>query len=177
MKLTLRRVQDGYQEVGRIAREIVAVRVTFLAGLGIILGELVRDGIVPDGLADWITHWATIAFSLLGVLVGVLWARRGATPTDPQLLPKDKYGNPLVSALDVGPHAGRAELDQADLGPLSKSTGTVSAVAALAAAAALNPQPAQPDPFMQGGSAAALPGTTDPAAMGGQSTTTPSQES
>lgn len=152
MKLTLRRVQDGYQEVGRIAREIVAVRVTFLAGLGIILGELVRDGIIPDGLADWVTHWATVAFAALGVVTGVLWARRGATPTDPQLQPRDKYGNPLVSALDVGPHAGLSEPPEG-VGTTDTLTGPTAADA-LAAAAVINPQPVQPeepDPFMQGG--------------------------
>lgn len=139
MKLTLRRVRDGYQQVGRIAREIVAVRVTVLAGVGIIGGELVRDGVIPDGLADSVTHWSTVTFAVLGVVTGVLWARQGTTPADPQLQPKDKYGNDLVSALDVGPHDGLGDVIAglpAD-GP--------SAADALAAAAALQPtDPASP---------------------------------
>jgi hypothetical protein len=143
VKLTLRRVGDGYRKVGAFTRATVAKRVTYLAGGGIILGELVRDGIVPAGLADGITHWATVAFSVLGVAAGVLWAHAGATPADPQLLPKDKYGNRLVSALDVGPHAGLSTEPDG----LAPDAGAATAAAtALAAAAEINPQPSPPPP-------------------------------
>ncbi len=104
MKRTL---QQDWQEAGVIARAVVAKRVTILTTLGLIVGILVREGLIPDGLSNRITHWSTVALTLLGVAAGVLWAQRGVTPADPQLRPTDVYGNPLVSELSVGPHAGR----------------------------------------------------------------------
>lgn len=147
MRLGLAALRGDYEKAGAIDRAVVAKRVPVLAGLGIVAGELVRDGVIPDGLANGITHWATVAFTALGVLGGVLWAQRGTTPADPQLLPKDKYGNDLVSALSVGPHAGLSDDDPAPVAALSGPT----AADALAAAAAINPQPTLADPFMEGG--------------------------
>lgn len=141
MKLTLAAVRGDYEMAGRLDRAIVAKRVPILAGLGIIAGELVRDGIIPDGLANGVTHWSTVVFTVLGVAGGVLWAHQGATPADPQLQPKDKYGNDLISALKAGPHAGiAAPLPDVAGGPAGAATvQSPSAAAALAAAAAINP--------------------------------------
>lgn len=127
MKLSAAGLRADYAQVGKINRAIVAKRVPILAGLGIVAGELVRDGAIPDGLANSVTHWATVIFTALGVIGGVLWAQRGTTPADPQLQPKDIHGNDLVSALDVGPHAGLDDVE------------TPSAASALAAAAMINP--------------------------------------
>lgn len=126
-------LQRDYQHAGWYARAIVAKRVPTLTGLGIILGELVRAGVIPDGLSDQVTHWATVAFTVLGVIAGVLWAQRGTTPADPSLHPVDSHGDLLVSDLTVGPHAGT-------------DAATADATDALAAAEAIHPMgdPAAP---------------------------------
>lgn len=142
MKLTLGRLGAGYQRASVLGRAIVAKRVPTLAGLGIILGELVRDGIIPDGLANGVTHWATVGFTAAGVIGGVLWAHQGTTPADPQLLPKDKYGNPLVSVRPTGPHGGLpapVSICEPSTGEPSAGEQQPSAAAALAVAAAISP--------------------------------------
>ncbi len=106
MKLSQNRIERGYQEAGTIARAIVAKRAGIVGGLGVILGELVRDGLIGDGLSDQVTRWATVCFGVLGVVTGALWAQSGTTPADPALNPTDRYGNRLVSELAVGPHPG-----------------------------------------------------------------------
>lgn len=120
------RLQQDWAEAGWFARAVVAKRVTALAGVGIISGELVRDGVIPVNMATTATHWTGVAFSVLGVASGVLWAHRASTPADPQLGPTDRHGNRLVSELSIGPHAG---VDTAE------STGP----AALEAANAIHP--------------------------------------
>jgi len=125
------RLQQDWAAAGRFARAVVAKRVTVLAGVGLVGGELVRDGVIPDGLAAAATHWAGVVISVLGVAAGILWAQRATTPADPQLGPKDLYGNRLVSELSVGPHSGSD--------PAENSGPT-----ALAAADAIHPMPAVP---------------------------------
>lgn len=114
-----------YQQAGNLAREVVAVRVPVLTGLGVITGLLVQQGVIPDGLANDVTHRAAVAFTVLGVVAGVLWARKGTTPANPSLNPKDSYGNRLVSDLAIGPHAGMT------------ASSPVAAEVAFAAAAAI----------------------------------------
>lgn len=142
MKLILSRLRSGYQQAGVLARAVVAKRVTILAGGGIVLGELVRNGIIPDGVSSGVTHSATVGFSVLGVVAGVLWAHAGATPADPELKPKDKYGNPLVSARSTGPHDGLSiPVAPESTASAEPSTSPPSAAAALSEAAAINPRP------------------------------------
>lgn len=100
-------LRNDYRQAGVISRAIVAKRAGILSVLGLASGALVQNGVIPDGLANSVTHWATVALGGLGVVVGVLWAQRGVTPADPAKRPADIYGNELVSALTVGPHSGK----------------------------------------------------------------------
>lgn len=102
-------LKKDYETAGRLTREIVAVRVPVLAGTGIVLGTLVQNGVIPDGLANGVTHWATVAFTVIGVLSGVLWARKGTTVADPARVPMDKDGNFLAPVVVEGPHPGRPD--------------------------------------------------------------------
>lgn len=102
------RLQDDWNKIGKLDRAIVAKRVPILATAGIALAELVRDGVIPDGVSNTITHLLSVGLIVLGVASGAFWAQRGTTPADPQLSPTDMYGNKLVSALSIGPHAGVA---------------------------------------------------------------------
>lgn len=105
---SLRDIRRGYQQAGTFARAIVAKRLAVLGGLGIITGELVRNEVIPVGLSDGVTHWATVFFSVLGVVTGVLWAQSGTTPADPALKPMDKDRNYLAPVVDptTAPHPG-----------------------------------------------------------------------
>lgn len=116
-------LKRDYQTAGRLTREIVAVRVPVLAGTGIVLGSLVQNGVIPSGVADGVTHWATVAFTVIGVVAGVLWARKDTTVADPKRVPMDKDGNFLAPVVVDGPHPGRTD----DLHPSDALTAFAAA--------------------------------------------------
>lgn len=178
-------VEADWKEAGTLARAIVAKRVTVLGGLGIIAGELVRDKVIPTGLATDVTHWATVALTVLGVAAGVLWAQSGTTPADTALAPKSATGQVLVEAstaaglLAAQATAGRDDLAAAELAQLDQlAANTLAAPAPVDAptdvpdpapsptdttlAAPAGEAPVRPDPFV---------GSADPAAMHDTSTT------
>lgn len=112
---SIEELKKDYQTAGRLTREIVAVRVPVLAGVGLIGGVLVQQGVIPDGVADSVTHWAGVVFTVVGVVAGVLWARKDTTVADPKRVPMDKDGNFLAPVVVDGPHPGRSdELAPAD---------------------------------------------------------------
>lgn len=122
------------QQVGAFARAVVAKRVLVLSTIGLVLGVLVQNRVLSIGLETQVTHWAEVTLSVIGILSGTIWAQRGATPADPALQPKDKFGNDLVSALTVGPHAG---IDP--VAPDLPVGDPLDVDGALAAAAAIHP--------------------------------------
>lgn len=107
--MNVEELKKDYQTAGRLTREIVAVRVPVLTGAGVVLGTLVQNGVLPDGVANGVTHWAGVGFTVLGVIAGVLWARKDTTVADPKRVPIDKDGNFLAPVIVDGPHPGRPD--------------------------------------------------------------------
>lgn len=85
-----------YRKASAFARAIVAKRVTILAGAGIILGELVRAGILPDRVSGQVATILGITLDALGVITGIVWAQSGTTPADQNLQPTSSDGQLLV---------------------------------------------------------------------------------
>lgn len=95
-------VEEFGAEVSTFARAIVAKRVTILAGAGIILGELVRAGLLPDAVSGRVSTLLGVTLDILGVLTGIIWAQAGTTPAAVALQPKDLNGTPLLPDYTLG---------------------------------------------------------------------------
>lgn len=141
-------IADVTTGTSRFAREVVARRVAILAGLPVVLTALVAFG-VPLGVEAVIKRDVAAALDILGVLAAIVAARRVATPADPGLHPTDKYGNPLVSDISVGPHGGNDTQSPASAAPQSPADAARPSPAdaadpllALAHLAATTPPPA-----------------------------------
>jgi protein-S-isoprenylcysteine O-methyltransferase Ste14 len=83
-------------DVGRFAREIVAKRVAILAAIPVLYGLLVATGVTMPWSSDQVLAGVGTALTILAALVGILWARKDVTPTDPALNPSDKQGRALT---------------------------------------------------------------------------------
>lgn len=105
------RIADVETEISKVSREVIARRAGITTGLSMLLVFLNTEHVIPQPWTGSVMHWLNFAFDLLAVLVsvaGLVWARNGVTTADPAKGPVDIYGNELVSALSVGPHAGTA---------------------------------------------------------------------
>lgn len=113
------------KEVGKISsfsRAVVAQRTAIGSGIGLVILFLTSNHVIPTTWAGAATHWINVGLDGMGVLsiaVGIITAHMAATPADPQLHPKDRYGNDLVSSTDFGPHPG---VDQSILDALQQAT-------------------------------------------------------
>lgn len=85
-------------ELGGLAREIVAKRLAIVAAVTAAVSVAASYGWITPGVGDYATSWITRALDALGVIVGVFWARQGVTPADPALAPTSAHGAPFIEA-------------------------------------------------------------------------------
>lgn len=121
-------VEKDYAEVGSLAREIVAKRVTITAAVSAALDLALAEHWVSVSLSAHATSWLAIGLNGVAAVVGVLWSRDATTPADPALNPTSVAGEALVAIAGSAPRAARPL-------PIATPVSTAPVAADLASAA------------------------------------------
>lgn len=95
-------------DVGTIARAVVAKRVAIVAVVSVLLQLLVGYQVIPLDVSSHITSYINDGITALSTVIAVVYAQKGVTPTSD---PRNDTGTKLVPATQVQAILADAQYD------------------------------------------------------------------